>query len=348
MERRSKTPGRRRIHAPLERFLPNTAEERRARIEERIGYRARAYLAKDTSPEWKRLRCETDERRQTVRSEHTVVSIVSRKKEGMAATTPGMQAESERLRYRRLNEDNTRAGKNWYVLADGVSAYQRNVCALMGESVGIVMEHTVEELESREPLPDAEAVAHALRGVLGTARDALSTVLQQPDNATAILRRNLVDTDFSTTVEIVYYAAWLQRAFVVHVGDSRTYKQAVDFGVRQLTRDHVAIEPRSKQPYIGSTLSTDAASQKDADVFSEPLGVGERMVSVTDGFFANQERAIRRGELVTDTIDQIEDVALKNGREEPFAEALVAHGEEEQQRALFWDDTSAAVLGRVE
>lgn len=337
----------RRINAPLPRFLPETPEEKEAHILEQLRHRVEAYIADHHTLEWQALRDQTEQRQETVENEHVAVSAMTRKKHVQMPADMLSQLEHHRMQYDRVNEDTIRLGRNWYVVADGISAYQRNVCGLMGEAVGLVMEQVALDLQSRTPLPDEQTVQQALRKVPDLAQKFLAKMLQASEAYTkAEGDRKLLDTDFGTTVEIVLYAEWLERAFVVHVGDSRTYKIAADHTATQLTRDHVVEDSGKKIRGMESFVSTDSSSQKYVDVFSEPLLPGERVASMTDGCFAGQERLRKHHRAIPDMQRELEDLSYRSPHVTDFSRAAVVNGEGYQEEERFWDDASCAAIER--
>ena len=339
--------GEPRIKAPLPRFLPETLQEKESYLVEQLQYRASAYFGLHASREWQALRHQTAEVMGNLESEQTQVSVMSQKKKIPESAGTAMSYERDRLQHERVNDDTVRLGRNWYMLGDGVSNYQRNVCGVMGEAVGLIMEQTVADIESQNPPPNEHDVARALRMIPDMSRHLMRTVLQTNEAAKrADAERPILDTDVSTTVELVYYASWLQRAFILHIGDSRTYKVAADHSVQQLTRDHSGYNPQSRHTYIDSSLSTDATTQKTIDIFSEPLLPGERLVSVTDGVFANQERMRKRKPEMRDASGEVALRSMQHTDTSDLVRGLVQSGEGYQQEEHFWDDTSAAALER--
>lgn len=236
----------------------------------------------------------SDEKRQALRAsvEHIEHAYESTQIEGSIASLhkhiPKEHAQDwifEALRYRdRMNEDVVAHGENWHVLADGITGYERNVCALTGELFVLIWQDAVRSIRSiKTPHP------HTIRTILANTVDRTRNVLQQAfEQLPKDQQGEYADGDFSTTIEALYYHPSTRTAYLMHIGDSRTYKVDAHGRLTQLTNDHVH-ETRDGAKFLSSTLSPNHPS-RTIDIIECQLNPNDALISCTDGTYYPLER----------------------------------------------------------
>lgn len=325
----------------LPQFLPDRSEESIDQFVEMMRARVDGYFAEPLSHEHQAIDKETAQVDIEAENASALTAVSSRKKY-ISPPTQTAQAMDAFKYKKRVNEDVVRAGKGWYVVADGLTNYELNVCALMGESFALAFEWMVRRIELMNPKPNLSTVINSFRAVPERAR----TILEK---ATAHHPKRLIayiHNDFSTTVEAVYYAEWLKEAVVVHIGDSRSYAvRAGSSSAEQLTEDHIREAADRSRVFMASCLSTDKESSPRIDVFGVAMNPGDKIVSLCDGAFAYQEILRKRG----GEAPTVEHSLGGNDAESandllPYTRGLVSNGRFYQDAVGHWDDTSAGAL----
>lgn len=251
---------------------------------------------------------------------------------------------------RRRNDDVARAGEGWYVICDGVTQRGRNISALMGEAIALATEEVAERLRAYDPPLNERTVKFMMRGIVERARRGLVLALresemfqEQMQGDDPINPRN----DLATTVEAVIHLPQMEKAFVLHIGDSRTYAVPLVGPPRLITEPHVIHDAQKGREIISSVASPAIASAQRIDVHAVDLQFGDRLVSVSDGAFAGYEWLLRRGSAFGPYDREAARYVELAADSAQAADNLVTVGLQTQDLAQIWDDCSAAVLESV-
>lgn len=326
------------------------SEEHLPSFDECVEYtrqRMAAYFAPVGSIERKQLLKETERVRVEKKNTHTHSGGYAERKhipQYVAEHSPEWRLKALTINIDRINEDVVRVGNNWHVQADGISNYEQNVCALMGELFALIWGRMSTQLGQMDPHPNAATVRHALSAVPEQARRVFAEAIKHFPKA----QESYTDSDFSTTVEAVYYAPWLKQAFVMHIGDSRTYKIHTDGTSKQLTEDHTFFSESGGRTYISSSMSPDAQHVR-VDVLEVPLAVGESIASMSDGVFAvldmfpHEDRNAQ-----SRTAETIKNMMSSSDDTFGVASAIVHDAVLTQMAGNHFDDAACAITRRVQ
>ncbi|MCW1930586.1 MAG: protein phosphatase 2C domain-containing protein [Candidatus Kerfeldbacteria bacterium] len=335
MNKRIQRPDRR---MPLPQFLPENDRESIDQLVDIMRARVDAYVAEGSNHQRESLDQETTQVSIESEDDYTATAVSSRKKHIPAVAHQAM----DMLTYKpRLNEDVVRAGQRWYVVADGLTNYEGNVCALMGESFALAFEWMIHRMEQMEPKPNLQTVTTAFHAALDRAR----LILRRAMAHQAAKLNKYTDGDFSTTVEAVYYAPWLKKAVVLHIGDSRSYVTRVNGKSEQLTTDHTALTRNGERTYMSSVLNTDPRNSSRIDVVDLDMQPGDSITSLCDGAFAYEEVTRARAGEPKSTVDTLsENHPTGPDNVLAYTNTLVSNGRSFQDTLSAWDDTSAGAL----
>ncbi len=198
-------------------------------------------------------------------------------------------AAQERMRDR-INEDVVHIGKGCHVVCDGTTNENRNVSGLMGEAVAMAAQDVADAILDTNPPPSDEVIQSRMRSIIPTARLGLLKALQGNELFRAIEGQYNRARDFATTVEVVIQVPWLHRAYVLHVGDSRTYHiPLIDQsgqGAQLVHAPHSHFDSGRNRTVTSSVASLDLATASQVDITAVEFRLGDRLVSISDGGFA--------------------------------------------------------------
>ena len=169
-----------------------------------------------------------------------------------------------------------------FLVADGMGghAYGQEASRL---AIQTMVDHVLSRVSAGGELADAGPRHLLVEGVQAANR--------------AIYRRNMEQhTEMGTTVTAALIVDWT--AFVVNVGDSRTYLYRESDGLRRVTRDHSVVAylveagiitpddsyTHPRRNVISRSLGTEPVIQVDA--FVEPLQPGDTVMLCSDGLWA--------------------------------------------------------------
>ncbi len=169
-----------------------------------------------------------------------------------------------------------------FLVADGMGghAYGQEASRL---AIQTMVDHVLSRVSAGGELADAGPRQLLVEGVQAANR--------------AIYRRNMEQhTEMGTTVTAALVVGWT--AFVVNVGDSRTYLYRESDGLRRVTRDHSVVAyleeagiitpddsyTHPRRNVISRSLGTEPVIQVDA--FVVPLQPGDTVMLCSDGLWA--------------------------------------------------------------
>lgn len=240
----------------------------------------------------------------------------------------------------RMNEDTARCGKGWCMVADGVTQRHKKVAGLMSEAIGYTVQAVAEYLHKIQTA-DAQQVKSALEAVPALAVEQLRKALVGNEVFQRIQQQEqrYKDKDFSATVEAIFHAPWLQKVFVLHLGDSRTYQVEADGTIRQITRDH-----KYPNGSLFSVVSLDQQSTQAIEVLEVEASLGMRLISLTDGNFQGHEKRMKDGQESRTIQEVLADLVGQSGSNKELLNAITDQGTRNQKYTGTWDDASGAVF----
>lgn len=237
----------------------------------------------------------------------------------------------------RNNEDVVGIHPNGYVVGDGISgAGSKNLAFVGTRAIDAVVGPIFGALTEQQA--SAKEIRQVLLRVPQWARIQLTKAIQKhPDPRVGQLRYE--KQGMSSTLEMVFYAPWLQKAFIAHVGDSRTYLVQGAMA-KKMTEDH----KRSNLLNLLTHAISMRNERSKIDIHECDVEEGDVIESDTDGMFTEREMLAKEGRLPKNFAGFLRELADQGISDSEQAERLFGDAAEQQFRVGHFDDRATARL----
>lgn len=185
---------------------------------------------------------------------------------------------------RRINEDGVYVGDDWMIVSDGASGYlTQNVSGILGHVGATIANEMLSGLQRKQANEDeiVRAMNDFPFSIIEQLQQSANALVSEPG-----MREQLLN-DSVASASIAFYAPWLGKVFLGHIGDVRAYM-------------HIRLDDRTKVIRLTTDQNT-PRNRKALSHFIQPgeegicregytvssLAVepGDVIVSVTDGLF---------------------------------------------------------------
>lgn len=234
----------------------------------------------------------------------------------------------------RINEDVLGIGENGIFVGDGISGAGNNLCHMMGHTAKETALAMFRRWNTADPRPNSALIVEQMRMIPEIARQLLREELENDKTAARwLLLKRMQLRDFATTAELVYFSPMLEKIFIGHIGDSRTYRVGPDGRAENLVEPH-----KIKSMNILTSSVILAYEPEQFDIHVKRVKIGEKYFVITDGNYDTYER-MYKGARYEDKVEE----AAKHPNEKAVA-VLQKTGDDCQAVKKHYDDRTAAVM----